>query len=282
MIMNKTILISGASSGIGKATALHLDELGFTVFAGVRKEEDADALKAVSSQRLTTVFLDVTQTTSIITAVEEVVAATEGNLYSLINNAGLSLNSPLEIIPIDDIQQLFQVNVIGLLALTQAVLPMIRRSQGRIINISSGHGLLAIPDKSVYAASKFAVQAISDSLRIELRPFGVSVANIVVGKVETAVLGKIMADRERLAATAPAEVVAIYKPLIEYFDREVKELPSIPAAEVAQVIETALTVDNPKSQYLVGPGAKKMKNLAKLPVSLRDKMLYNAIYSSEK
>lgn len=278
MNMNKTILITGASSGIGKATALHLDELGFTVFAGVRKEADADALKAMASQRLTTVFLDVTQTTSIIAAVEEVMAATKGHLYGLINNAGLSLNGPLELIPLDDIQQLFQVNVIGILALTQAVLPMIRESQGRIINISSGHGLLAIPDKSVYAASKFAVQAISDSLRIELRPFGVSVANIVVGKVETAVLGKIMADRERILATAPAEVATIYKPLIEYFDREVKELPGIPAAEVAQVIEAALTVDNPKPQYLVGPGAKKMKNLAKLPVSLRDKMLYNAIY----
>ena len=278
MNTNKTILITGASSGIGKATALHLDKLGFTVFAGVRKEADAEALKADASQQLTPIFLDVAQPKSIIAAVEEVRAATKGNLYGLINNAGLSLNSPLEIIPLEDIQQLFQVNVIGLLALTKAVLPMIRASQGRIINISSGHGLLAIPDKTVYAASKFAVQAISDSLRVELKPFGVSVANIIVGKVETAVLGKIMADRERITTAAPAEVAAIYKPLIEYFDREVKELPSIPAGEVAQVIEIALTVDKPKPQYLIGPGAQKMKNLAKLPVNLRDKMLYNAIY----
>jgi len=87
-----------------------------------------------------------------------------------------------------------------------------------------------------------------------------------------------MADRERITTAAPAEVAAIYKPLIEYFDREVKELPSIPAVEVAQVIEIALTVDNPKPQYLIGPGAQKMKVLAKLPVNLRDKMLYNAIY----
>ena len=278
MNTNKTILITGASSGIGKATALHLDELGFTVFAGVRNEADAEALKADASQQLTPIFLDVTQPKSIIAAVEEVRVATKGNLNGLINNAGLSLNSPLEIIPLEDIQQLFQVNVIGLLALTKAVLPMIRASQGRIINISSGHGLLAIPDKAVYAASKFAVQAIRDSLRVELKPFGVSVANIIVGKVETAVLGKIMADRERITTAAPAEVAAIYKPLIEYFDREIKELPSIPAVEVAKVIEIALTTDKPKPQYLIGPGAQKMKKLAKLPVNLRDKMLYNAIY----
>ena len=116
-----------------------------------------------------------------------------GDCSGLVNNAGLSLNGPLELVPVPDIKKLMDVNVIGLLAVTKAFLPLLRESRGRIINISSGHGLLAIPDKSAYAASKFAVQAISDALRVELRPFGVSVSCLAVGKVDTEVLGKIVA-----------------------------------------------------------------------------------------
>ena len=275
---NKTILITGASTGIGKATAVYLDQLGYKVYAGVRKVADAETLKNESSDQLQPLFLDVAKHASIQEAVELVASETDGNLYGLVNNAGLSLNGPLELLPFADIEQLFQVNVLGLLAMTQAVLPYIRKSQGRIVNISSGHGLLAIPDKSAYAASKFAVQAISDSLRVELRPFGVEVANIVVGKVETAVLNKIINSRQKMMDAAPPEVLSLYMPLIEYFDREVKDIPGIPAIEVAKVITDALTNESPKSQYLIGPGSKKMKNLAKLPPKLRDKMFDNAIY----
>ncbi len=274
---NKTILITGASTGIGKATAVYLDKLGFKVYAGVRKEADAETLKNESSDQLQPVFLDVTDQASIKKAVKDITSEMNGNLYGLVNNAGLSLNGPLELLPFSDIEQLFQVNVLGLLAMTQAVLPFIRKSQGRIVNISSGHGLLAIPDKSAYAASKFAVQAISDSLRVELKPFGVEVANIVVGKVETAVLDKIINNRERMMAVAPPDVLPLYMPLIEYFDREVKDIPSIPAVEVAKVIADALTAEKPKAHYLIGPGTKKMKNLARFPTSLRDKMFYKAI-----
>jgi short-subunit dehydrogenase len=224
--------------------------------------------------------LDVAKQASIQEAVELVVSETEGNLYGLVNNAGLSLNGPLELLPFADIEQLFQVNVLGLLAMTQAVLPFIRKSQGRIVNISSGHGLLAVPDKSAYAASKFAVQAISDSLRVELHPFGVAVANIVVGKVETAVLNKIINNREKMMAAAPPDVLSLYMPLIEYFDREVKDIPGIPALEVAKVITDALTAEKPKTEYLIGPGVKKMKNLARFPTNLRDKMFYKAIYKA--
>ena len=129
-------------------------------------------MKSESSEQLKPVFLDVADQESIKEAVESITSETNGHLYGLVNNAGLSLNGPLELLPFADIQQLIQVNVLGLLAMTQAVLPFIRESRGRIVNISSGHGLLAVPDKSVYAASKFAVQAISDSLRVELHPFG--------------------------------------------------------------------------------------------------------------
>jgi NAD(P)-dependent dehydrogenase (short-subunit alcohol dehydrogenase family) len=279
MIANeKTIVITGASTGIGRATALHLDKLGFRVFAGVRKEADGQALRKEASNKLRPIFLDVTNGDSIATAVDTVAKETGGELYGLVNNAGVSLNGPLELVPTSEIRQLMDVNVLGLLAVTKAFLPLLRQSKGRIINISSGHGLLAVPDKSIYAASKFAVQAITDSLRVELRPFDVSASSIVVGKVDTAVLGKIIADRDKMIEAAPAEVVKLYSPLIEFFDKEVKELPGIPAVEVGKVVAQALNTEKPKAQYLIGPGAKKMKNLARLPVGLRDWLMVKAIY----
>ncbi len=274
----QAVVITGASTGIGKATALHLDKLGFKVFASVRKEADGQALKKEASDKLRPIFLDVTDGDSIAATVDTVTKETSGELFGLVNNAGVSLNGPLELVPVSEIKQLMDVNVLGLLAVTKAFMPLLRKSKGRLINISSGHGLLAIPDKSVYAASKFAVQAITDSLRVELRPFDVFVSSIVVGKVDTAVLGKIIADRDKMIEAAPPEVVKLYSPLIEFFDKEVKDLPGIPAAEVGKIVAQALTTEKPKAQYLVGPGAKKMKNLARLPVWLRDWLMYKAIY----
>ena len=280
--MNGTTVITGASTGIGKATALHLDQLGFKVFAGVRKEADGEALMRVASDRLTPILLDVTDADSIAAAVSTVAQATPGKLFSLINNAGLSLNGPLELVPIADMKQLLDVNVLGVLATAKAFIPMLREHRGRLINISSGHGLLAIPDKSVYAASKFALQAISDSLRLELKPFGVSVSYLVVGKVDTAVLGKIEADRAKMVAAADPESANLYSPLLSFFDNEVKGLPGIPPGEVAKVVAQALTAKRPKARYLVGPGARKMKNLARLPVGLRDRLMYQAIYGKRR
>jgi short-subunit dehydrogenase len=274
----QTILITGASTGIGYATALYLDKLGVKVFAGVRKEEDRQRLLKEASSKLTPVILDVCKEDSIAATYKLVAEEIGDKSLSLINNAGLSLNGPLELLPLADIKKLLDVNVYGLLSVTKAFLPLIRKSKGRIINISSGHGLLAIPDKSVYAASKFAVQAISDSLRVELRPFGVSVSTIVVGKINTSVFGKIVDDRKRMLESADKEVVKLYAPLIEYFDREVKNIPGIEAIEVAKTIWNALSSAKPKRQYLIGPGAKKMKMLARFPVKMRDNMLYKALY----
>ena len=283
MISNEQpIVITRASTGIGKATALHLDELGFRVFAGVRKEADGQALKKEASEKLTPTLLDVTDGDSIVSAVKEITKETAGKLFGLVNNAGVSLNGPLELIPVSDIKTLLDVNVLGLLAVTKAFIPLLRKGKGRLINISSGHGLLAIPDKSVYAASKFAVQAISDALRVELRPFGVSVSCLVVGKVETEVLGKIVADRDAMIRAANPKIIDLYSPLIKFFDSEVKDLPGIPPHEVGRVLAEAFTTEKPKAHYLIGPGSRKMKNLARLPVGLRDWLLYKAIYSRRR
>lgn len=273
-----SVLITGASTGIGRATALCLDRLGFTVFAGVRRPADGRALADEASPKLTPIHLDVTDETAIADVVSRVAAATSGRLEGLVNNAGLSLSGPLELTPLSDIRRLIDVNVIGLLAVTKAFLPLLRVGHGRIVNISSGHGLLAVPDKSVYAASKSAVQAISDALRLELEPFGVTVSCLAVGKVNTAVLGKIVADRERMVRDAPPEVLDLYSPLMEYFDTKVKDLPGISPDDVARVVATALRTDRPKAHDVVGPGARKMRNLAHIPTRLRDRLLLRAIH----
>lgn len=275
-----SVLITGASTGIGRATALRLDADGYRVFASVRKEEDRRALSDEASDALTPLLLDVTDSDAIAGAVSQVGEDTGGRLAGLVNNAGLSLNGPLELLPVSEIRRLFEVNVVGLLAVTRAFIPLLRKAQGRLINVSSGHGLLAIPDKSVYAASKFAVQAISDSLRLELRPFGVSVSNLVVGKVDTAVLGKILEERAQLAKASDPAVLELYSPLFEFFDREVKDLPGIRPEEVAKVVAEALATSKPKAQYLVGPGARKMRNLSRLPRGLRDGLMYKALYGA--
>lgn len=278
----RTIIVTGASSGIGKATAIHLDKLGFRVFAGVRKESDGKALEKEAAGRLKAILLDVTDDASIAAAVDTVTGATDGKLSGLVNNAGVSLSGPLELVPMKDIRQVIDVNTVGLLAVTKAFIPLLREGRGRIVNVSSGHGLLAVPDKSVYAASKFAVQAISDSLRVELRPFGISVSSLVVGKADTDVLGKITADRDRMIASSDPDIAKLYAPLLSFFDREVKDLPGIGPLEVAGVAARALMDDRPRAQYLIGPGAKKMKNLGHLPMGLRDRMIYKAIYEGRQ
>jgi len=272
------VVVTGASTGIGRATALLLDAQGYRVFAGIRNDRDAEGLQAEASPALTPLILDVTQEESVRLAVTRVRRETGGGLLGLVNNAGVSLNGPLELLPVSEIRTLFEVNVVGLLAVTRAFIPMLRKEKGRLVNISSGHGLLAVPDKSAYAASKFAVQAISDSLRLELRPFGISVSNLVVGKVDTAVLDKILAQREELRRAVPPEVFDLYAPLFEFFDRDVKNLPGIPPEEVARVVAGALSARRPRAHYLVGPGARKMKNLAHLPLRIRDALMFKALY----
>lgn len=279
---HEVIVVTGASSGIGRATALYLDELGFTVLAGVRKESDGWALEKVAGDRLKAIRLDVTDDASIAAAVRIVTEVSGGSLFGLVNNAGVSLSGPLELVPLADIRRVIDVNTIGLLAVTKAFIPLLRKGRGRIVNVSSGHGLLAVPDKSVYAASKFAVQAISDSLRVELRPFGISVSCLVVGKVDTEVLGKITAGRDRMIASSEPEITRLYAPLLDFFDREVKDLPGIKPGEVAAIVARALMDIRPKAQYLIGPGAKKMKNLRHLPSALRDQLMYKTIYREHR
>ena len=279
----RAVVVTGASTGIGKAIALALDARGFRVFAGVRKEADGAALTQEATPGLTPVLLDVTDGSSIGRAVETVAAQTGGELYGLVNNAGVGLGGPLEMVPISETRKLMEVNVIGLLATTQAFAPLLRKARGRIVNIGSLAGILAIPGATSYAASKFAVQAITDSLRLELKPFGILVIIVDPGAIESALWEKGKAQKKAMVEAAPQKLLDLYAPLIEIGKRLTVNPPDIlPASWVAKDVVHALDSKRPKTRYLVGSGPKKAAKLARMPVWLRDRLLLRFMSSGGK
>ncbi len=272
----RAFLVTGASSGIGRATALLLDRSGFQVFAGVRRNEDGEALRQQASGRLTPILLDVTDPHSIEAAARSVADALGGRaLAGLVNNAGIDIAGPLETSSLAEVRQQFEVNVIGLLAVTQAFLPLLRQSRGRIVNIGSVLGRLAIPFMGAYSASKFALEGLTDALRIELRPWGIPVSLIEPGTVATPLWSKNKLqggmNRERvgaageLYATANAAAHAAFTKLGQ---------GGISPDRVAAKVFEALTAPNPKPRYLVGRDSKALSWLAALvPDRIRDRML---------
>jgi NAD(P)-dependent dehydrogenase (short-subunit alcohol dehydrogenase family) len=272
------VLITGASTGIGRSTARRLDGLGFRVFAGVRRDEDARTLRDEATDRLTPVHLDVTDERAIADAARAVEEQTSGALFGLVNNAGLGLGGPLEMLPVADIRRLMEVNLTGVLAVTGAFLPMLRRARGRIVNIGSVAGVIAFPGASAYSASKFGLQAVTDSLRVELRPFGVHATIILPGRVESALWEKGRVQREALLEQAPAELRGLYAPLLA-LGRRMQERPrGVTSAEtVAGTVARALTDRRPRPRYLVGAHARRAARLGRLPRGLREWLMGKAI-----
>ena len=182
----RSALVTGSSTGIGRATALRLDRAGWRVFAGVRKEEDADSLRAAGSERLTPVMLDVTDDEAISAAAALLTAELgEAGLDGLVNNAGVAIPSPLETMPIEAFRRQIEVNLTGQVAVTQAMLPLIRSARGRIVFVSSIGGRIAFPLTGAYHAAKFGVEAVGDVFRQELRRWGISVSVVEPGSIDT-------------------------------------------------------------------------------------------------
>jgi NAD(P)-dependent dehydrogenase (short-subunit alcohol dehydrogenase family) len=270
MAQPPAVLITGASSGIGKACALYLDGAGFRVIAGVRKQSDADALRQEASSRLATVFIDVTDMASVEAAAIEVAGLTGNELYGVVNNAGIALGGPLEMLPVEDMQRVLNVNIAGMLAVTRAFLPLLRQSRGRVINMGSSSGILALPALSVYAASKFAVKALSDSLRVELRPFGIAVSILETGNVETPIWEKSIDFSSKLLAQAKPDIMRLYAPLIDFSLWVAHRFPKIPARKVARIIERILRAPHPRPYYLIGADARLFKVAQFIPCRIRD------------
>src|ERR687897_3805974 len=237
-----TVLVTGASSGIGEATAIHLREVGFAPIAGVRKDEDAERLEGLG---LRTVKLDVTEAAGIAAARQP---PGDEPLTGLVNNAGIAVGAPLEFLPIDRLRQQLEVNLIGQMAVTQAFLPALRRARGRIVMVSSIGGGVALPLVSAYNASKFGLEGMSDSLRRELRGQGVDVILIEPGGVKTPIWKKGNELADDLNEDMPPEAERLYGPMIKALRRQtvkIEQESGIPPREVAEVIGHALTASRP-------------------------------------
>jgi NAD(P)-dependent dehydrogenase (short-subunit alcohol dehydrogenase family) len=268
------VVITGASSGIGKACALHLDAMGFTVFAGIRREEDGTDLQRKASPRLVPILFDVTVPAMIENARRTVSLAltSSGSALSLVNNAGVAIGGPLEFFPTDDLRKELEVNLIGVIQVTQAFLPLIRRSGGRIVNMSSMSGLIALPFLGAYAATKFALEAISDSWRVELRPWRIMVSLIEPGDVDTPLWAKTLGFFDRLMLGLPPQASALYGPVIAARENRL-HVHGIPPEEVARVVAHALVSPHPRSRYPIGRNKMMIDLIRRLPSAFRDRLI---------
>ena len=272
----KFVLVTGAAKGIGQATTLHLAKAGFVVFAGVRKVEDGEALRR-ENPSIRPLLIDVTDAQQIAEAAAIVRDQVTGNgLYGLVNNAGIAVAAPLEFLPIEDFRTQMEVNLVGQLAVTQAFLPCIRQARGRIINVSSIGGRIAGPLMGAYHASKFALEGLSDSLRMQLAPWGIEVVVIEPGAIATPIWETGTQTADNLIARMNPQTQALYGKQIAggrvWAEQSAKN--GAPADQVAQVIEKALTVPRPHTRYTVGRDALIGSRLiARLPDRLRDRLM---------
>lgn len=263
------VVVTGASTGIGRATVLHLDQLGYRVFAGVRKQADANSLEQEASGELTPVTLDVTKPRSIAAARQKVQRAVgKAGIAGLVNNAGIANAGPVEHLPVADFEAVIDVNLTGQYAVTQAFLPLLRRGDGTIVFITSIGGRVASPFFSPYNAAKFGLEGMADSLRRELKPW--KKMNVVVvepGSIATPIWEKGRGSSADSTAKMPPEARRLYGPQLERMIEVTREAEDrgLEPVEVAQVIEKAIRKRNPRARYLVGRDARitaRMQSLA--------------------
>ncbi len=274
----RSVAITGSSTGIGAACALELDRRGFRVFAGVRSEDDAARLRDRASERLTPVMIDVTDEAMIASAAEAVTDALDGGgLWGLVNNAGIVVPGPLEIIPLDKLRLQFEINVIGQIAVTRALLPLLREARGRIVNMSSISGRIAAPFVGPYASSKFALEALSDSLRGELRHWGIGVSVVEPGNVDTPIWAKSAAAAEKAGEELPAKAVELYGDDLEAMRAMARRSAetAMPVERVVRAVVHALCARRPKTRYPVGRKTRLAFWAAKwLPDRVRDRFVW--------
>jgi NAD(P)-dependent dehydrogenase (short-subunit alcohol dehydrogenase family) len=270
----RNVLITGASTGIGAACARMLAERGWRVFAGVRREKDGVVLMEGAIGRIVPVILDVTDREQIKRVVQEVgVQCGAEGLQGVVNNAGIALAGPLEFMPLEAFEKQFAINVLGVISVTQAVMPMIRASRGRIVLTGSNSGFMCEPFLAGYGATKHALEAIADSLRIELRPWGIEVALIQPGAIKTPIWNKSREAAEQLFVGTPPQCETLYAAPITALRKMVEKIPSmaIPPERVAKAVTHALEARRPRTRYPVGLDSVLSSVLVRvLPDRVRD------------
>ncbi len=271
------VVVTGASTGIGRASARHLDELGYAVFAGVRKQADAKAIEREGSPRLRPVRIDVTQPRSIASAGRTIERAVgEDGLTGLVNNAGIASAGPVERLPVDEFRRVIETNLIGQYAVTQEFLPLIRRGEGTIVFNTSIGGKIATPFMSAYASSKFGLEALADSLRRELKPWAIEVVVVEPGVISTPIWERGADNFERNLPAMGPEAQELYGAQMDAMRARVDEAAEsgIEPEAVAEVIARALGRRRPRTRYLVGTDAKVMRRMGGL---LSDRLLDQVI-----
>ncbi len=273
----RSALVTGSSTGIGRATALRLDRAGWRVFAGVRREEDAESLRAAGSERLVPLMLDVTDPGQIAAAAERIDEAVgEAGLDALVDNAGIGVIGPLETLPLEDFRRQVEVNLIGQVAVTQAMLPAIRRATGRVVFVSSAGGRMALPFGGAYHAAKFGIEGVADSLRQELRPWGIEVIVIEPGSIDTPIWERAVSGYEEMAARAPAAQEELYGRRLAKLREGARRTAArgIPPEQAAEAIERELTARRPRTRRRVGLDAQGQVLLRRLlPDRALDRLL---------
>jgi NAD(P)-dependent dehydrogenase (short-subunit alcohol dehydrogenase family) len=271
------VIVTGASTGIGAATARELARRGFHVLAGIRRDQDAEAIRGPGIEPL---LLDITHTEHVRTLATRVDQDPEGRqLRAVVNNAGMGVNVPIEAFPVDEWRKLFEVNLFGHIAVTQAVLPALIRSRGRMVNISSVGGKVAMATYGPYAATKFALEAVSDSLRRELAATGVQVVVVEPGAVSTEMPGRAIAAANDLAAAMTPEQQLRYGGLVRAVNAQtVSHTTScLPADAAATVIAKAVTARRPRTRYTVGREAALIRVTRFMPDRALDRVLAAAL-----
>jgi len=274
VIDEKTLVITGASSGIGLACVSEMARAGWRVFATVRNPEDGHRLRSQFGAGLEPVIMDVTDRGSIKAAAEQVSSQLqERGLHGLVNVAGIGTVAPVEYATASDLQQIFEINVFGQIAVNQAFLPLLRQARGRIVNISSVGVNIALPFGGLLNASKSAFGKLSDTLRLELRPFGIRVCTVEPGAIKTPAVEKTLGNIEAVIAKLPASGAAQYGEMMRTFVRRgyARELNGSPPDVVALAVRHALTANRPRIRYRVGKHATLLATLPKvLPAPLLD------------
>ncbi|MEI2696028.1 MAG: SDR family oxidoreductase [Saprospiraceae bacterium] len=274
----KAVLITGTSSGIGKSIALHIDMLGYKVYAGVRKHTDGEELKKQSTSNLRPVIIDVADEKSIISAKELIELEIQNySSFALVNNAGVAIGSPVETKPNSLLRFEMEVNYFGVIAVIQKFLPVLRQKQGKIINISSISGRSSMPFNGTYCASKFALEAITDALRLELKPWNISVSNILPGDIKTEIWEKAITDIDKRAAEWKPEAIKLYGPTIEFMKDTIRKVKGSNPDIISKAVEKLLISGNPKTRVYIGENVWFYYFLEKLPTKLRDWLILSKL-----
>ena len=267
-------MITGASSGIGRACALRMDRAGWHVFATVRTEADALRLQNDASPALRALLLDVTDPDQIAAAAGTVAeSVAENGLHGLVNNAGIAVGGLVEYLDPAELRRVLEINAIAPLAVTTPLIPLLRRAKGRIVMMSSIAGFSSTPLLSPYSASKFALEALTDGLRLELNPWGIEVVSVQPGAIKTEIWRKARAYVEGELQKYPPEAFENYGPLLDRISQSLARPRGVDPEEVARVVDRALTVSRPKARYLVGRDAVVRNLIERLPTSLRDRLI---------